>query len=253
MAILAISSLASGQGAPAIAPSNINVEPIRSTFPEVVGKDDVNSHAEFDRVRIGPLLGFGLPNLLNFGGLVRFNRYVGAGVNVGFIPTLKISYYGHALISYHEFDIHGRVFPFGGGAFVGVGMGYETARGTFRSSTDISSYLGLLPPGVNLPNPLIYESTAAIRTLILTPQLGYLYMSELGLSIGIDVGLQLPVTASKIDFSSHLGLPAGTPESLATQIRTQLLEPSDAAVRGTLYTIGRTPLPTINIRLGWLL
>ncbi len=89
--------------------------------------------------------------------------------------------------------------------------------------------------------------------MVLTPQIGYLYTTGIGFSIGIDVGAQLPIAPSQINFKSQLTLPAGTPQVLVDQVRTQLLEPNDQKVKNTLQTIGRAPLPTINLRVGWLL
>ena len=53
--------------------------------------------------QIGPVVGAGLPSLINFGVAVKLTRYVGAGINIGIIPTLKISYYGQATLAYQEY------------------------------------------------------------------------------------------------------------------------------------------------------
>lgn len=194
------------------------------------------------------MVGVGLPNLLSFGGLVKITRYFGGGINIGLIPTVKISYYGDAKLLYQEYDVFGRIFPFGGGFFVGAGVGYETVKGTL---TDSMSTASLPPiPGITLPSSFQYDSAGSVRTLVLTPQIGYFYTTKIGFSIGLDVGAQLPIAPSQITFNSRL-----TPNSsqFANLIRTQFMEPTDKKVYDTLQTIGRTPLPTFNIRIGWLL
>jgi len=107
--------------------------------------------------------------VLSFGGAIKLTRYFGAGLNIGLIPTIRISLYGEAELSYQEYDIYGRIFPFGGMFFVGAGAGYATIAGSLRSSYDVRAYQKLAP---GLPDELSVESEASVRTLVLTPQIG---------------------------------------------------------------------------------
>jgi hypothetical protein len=198
-------------------------------------------------------VGVGLPNLLNFGALLKLTRYFGAGLNIGLIPTVKISYYGQAKLAYQEYDIYGHIHPFGGGFFLGAGVGYESVQGTVSNTMDTSPYATLLPPGLVVPNPLTYQSSGTVKTLVLTPQIGYLYTTDIGFTLGIDIGAQVPIAPSQIKFQSQLVLPPTTPQQLVDQIHSQLLDPNDQKVRSTLQTIGRAPLPTFNLRVGWLI
>ena len=197
-------------------------------------------------------MGVGLPNLFSFGGLLKLTRYLGGGINIGLIPTVRVSYYGQATLLYQEYDVFGRLFPFGGGFFVGAGVGYETVKGTMTEKMDTSSFPNLAP-GLSIPNPLVYESSGTVKTLVLTPQIGYLYTMDIGFSVGIDIGAQVPIAPSQIKFKSQLILPPGMPQQLVDQVHSQLLDRADLNVRNTLQTIGRAPLPTINLRVGWLL
>ena len=215
-------------------------------------KADENSGL-FGPIRLGPMIGVGLPNLLSFGGLLKVTRYLGGGLNIGLIPTVRVSYYGQATLLYQEYDIYGRIFPFGGGFFLGAGAGYETVKGTMSDKMDTSSFSSVLPPGLSVPNPLVYQSSGTVKTLVLTPQIGYLYTTDIGFSIGVDIGAQVPIAPSQVTFKSQLTLPPGTPQQLVDQVHSQLLEPNNQKVRNTLQTIGRAPLPTINLRVGWLL
>ncbi|HEV8246749.1 MAG TPA: hypothetical protein VGP93_13320 [Polyangiaceae bacterium] len=194
--------------------------------------------------RIGPLLGLGLPSVFSIGGTLKLTRYIGAGVTFGIIPTLRLSYYGDAVLSYHQYDIYGRIYPFGGGFFLGAGAGYVTVQGTLSKTIDISAYA---VPGSGLPNSLEYESKGSVRTLVLTPVLGYLYTFGSGFSLGFDAGVQFPIAPSEVDFESKVQ--GGVPQAVVDQY----LGPVDKSVRDTLQTIGRTPLPTFNLRIGWLL
>jgi hypothetical protein len=96
---------------------------------------------------------------------------------------------------------------------------------------------------VVVTSPLEIDSVANVRTLVLTPQIGLLKTFQAGFSIGIDVGAQIPIAPSKVDFSTSV--PPGIPPSIVA--------PNDDKVRSTLTSIGRTVLPTVGVKIGWLL
>jgi hypothetical protein len=215
-------------------------------------EDEDDGGGLFGPIRLGPMVGVGLPNVLSFGGLLKLTRYLGGGINIGLIPTIRVSYYGDAKLAYQEYDVFGRIFPFGGGFFLGAGVGYETVKGTMVDNLDLSAYSGD-PLVASLGNPLHYESAGSVKTMVLTPQIGYFYTTSIGFSIGLDVGAQLPIAPSQIKYASHWTSPPGMLPDVATLIQTKLIGPNDDKVRNTLSTIGRQPLPTFNIRIGWLL
>src|ERR1017187_4093418 len=133
--------------------------------------------------QIGPVVGTGLPSLINFGIAIKLTRYVGAGINIGIIPTLKISYYGQATLAYQEYDVYARVYPFGGAFFLGTGIGYETVQGTLATTVDLTAYQQGLPAGL-LPNSVDYASQGSVKTLVLTPQIGLFHTFGSGSSLG---------------------------------------------------------------------
>lgn len=173
--------------------------------------------------------------MLSIGGTLKITSYLGGGATFGLIPTVQLSYYGEAVVSYQHYDFYGRIYPFGGGFFIGAGAGYVTVEGTLTNTFD---YMGLSQD---------YESKGSVRTLVLTPVLGYLHTVGSGFSLGLDAGVQLPIAPSEVDFESRS----------SGDVPQQFIEPyrqsTDQAVRDTLEKVGRTPLPTFNVRLGWLL
>jgi hypothetical protein len=218
--------------------------------PQNSSRDDDSSDSLF---RIGPVVGVGLPNLLSIGGMLKLTNYLGFGVNVGLIPSTNISFYGEATLSYQEYDVYGRLFPFGGGFFLGTGIGYATIKGTMKDSFNTSSYqIQAQVAGIAIPNPLVYESNGSVKTMIITPQIGYFYTTDIGFSIGLDLGAQIPIAPSDVNYESKLSLPSGTPDVVASSIQSKYVAPNDKKVKDTLETIGRTPLPTINLKVGWL-
>jgi hypothetical protein len=80
--------------------------------------------------------------------------------------------------------------------------------------------------------------------MVLTPQLGYLYTAKIGFSIGMDIGAQIPIAPSQVEFESTV--------KPAEVRQLQPVRDQEKKVRDTLEAIGRTPIPTVNLRVGWL-
>lgn len=219
-------------------------EPPKDTVSQPETEDEYKGL--FGPLRIGPMVGSGLPNLLSFGGALKLTRYFGAGVSFGLIPTLHIAYYGEATVTYHEYEAYAHLHPFGNGFFLGAGVGYETVKGTLTDTVDTSSYTSQAAQ-LGLPATVRYMSRGSVHTLILTPVLGYLHTFRSGFSLGIDVGAQIPIAPSQITFTSQTD-----PGELAS-IVAPYSESIDQKVRDTLERIGRTPIPTLSVRMGWLL
>lgn len=251
------------QGAPYVATNAGNAPPSQAaphvanastqTYQEESPTEKSSRGGLLGPIRLGPMIGAGLPNLLNFGLLLKITDYFGAGVNVGLIPTLRVSYYGDATLNYDELDGFVRIHPFAGGFFIGSGLGYATISGSFTDTFDTSAYASQIPAGLAIPNQVTYSSQGSVRTLVITPQIGYFYTTEIGFSLGIDFGAQVPIAPSNVQFESQLPLPPNAPPQIVQAVQTQLLDPSDSEVRSTLESIGRTPIPTVNVRIGWLL
>jgi hypothetical protein len=224
-------------------------------------REEMRSHEATDNwngllgpFQIGPVVGAGLPSLLNFGVAIKLTHYVGAGINIGIIPTLKISYYGQATLAYQEYDVYARVYPFGGAFFLGTGLGYEAVQGTLATTVDLTPYQQGLPAGL-LPNSVDYASQGSVKTLVLTPQIGLFHTFRSGFSLGFDVGLQVPIAPSQVTLKSQANFLADPqiPEATRQQLNNQYVKPTDDQVRSTLETIGRTIIPTFNVRIGWLI
>lgn len=205
-----------------------------------------DSKGLFGPFRIGPVVGVGLPNLLNVGVMLKVTRYFGAGVNLGVIPTMRIAYYGDATLAYQSYEAYGRIHPFGGGLFVGSGVGYAHARATHSNRYDISEEAAMYPQ-LGLPDTVTVDGEGTAQALVLTPQLGYFHIFSSGFSAGADLGVQIPVARSKSSFDRRISVPV--PEELAEEY----IGPTDRKVRDTLEDIARTPIPSVNLRIGWML
>ena len=213
-------------------------------------KNDDHYGGPFAPFRLGVLAGGGLPDLLSLGGQLKLTRFFGAGVNIGLIPTVKIAYYGDATLSYQEYDVYGHIYPFGGAFFLGAGVGYATIHGTLASKFNLSPVRAMYPGVPGIPASVDVTSEAQVRTLVLTPQLGFLKVFDVGFAIGVDVGAQIPIAPSQVAFSTAA---PGLRGPIASVVQTQYINPNDQKVRSTLDKIGRTPLPTFNLKIGWFL
>jgi hypothetical protein len=205
--------------------------------PDAKDKED---EEETDHFKIGPVIGVGIPSVLSIGGTLKLTRFLGGGANIGLIPTVQLSYYGDATLSYQHYDIYGRLYPMGGGFFLQGGAGYATVDGTLSKQFAQMGY------------SCTYQSTGSVRTLMLTALLGYFYTTSIGFSIGADAGAQIPIAPSQVKFESKMD-PCDVPQQLIDIVAKPYIDQTDASVRDTLESIGRTIIPTVNLRLGWIL
>lgn len=204
---------------------------------------------KIDQFKIGVLLGTGAPSLLSIGGALKVTRFLGAGVDLGLIPRVALKYYGEATVEYEHLDFYGRVYPFGGGLFIGAGLGYASVNAT------LSTRVSALPISVAGVPDLQYDAQGSVKTMVLNALIGYLYVTDIGFTIGFDAGARIPIAASDVTFSRDVSpspCPMG-PGPACNALLDTYLGPTDREVQSTLERLGRTTLPTLNLRLGWMM
>jgi hypothetical protein len=209
--------------------------------------EDRDRRERVDQFKIGPVVGVGVPSVISVGGTLKVTRFLGAGVNLGLIPKVQLSYYGDATLSYQHVDVYGRLYPFGGGFFLHGGLGYANINGTLTGKQSYAQSGG--------SGSVDYKGVGKVRTPTLTALIGYFYTTSIGLSFGLDAGAQIPVAPSTIEFNSTYTLITNPPEA-APLFRPQAdayAEKANQSVRDTLEKIGRTTIPTVNFRIGWIL
>jgi hypothetical protein len=211
--------------------------PVAAAAPEP-SKNGDDSGGLLGPFRIGVLVGTGLPEVANFGAQLKLTRFVGIGVNVGLIPTVRIKFYGEAAQKYQEYDLYGHIYPFGGSFFLGAGVGYAQIDGTIVQHVSVPDF------------STDVTSDATVRTMVLTPQVGFLKIFPVGFALGLAVGAQIPIAPSQVEFNTAA---PGLPPALAEIIQREYINPNDEKVRETLEKIGRTPLPTMSLKIGWFL
>jgi len=195
--------------------------------------------------RIGPVIGVGLPSLINVGGVIKLTRYFAAGINIGIAPDVKFAYYGEATVSYHAYQIYGHIHPFGGGFYLGASVGYALARGTDEQTIELPASIHMVYP--SLGNSITLKSEGSVQTMVLTPELGYFKTWKSGFSMGVGAGLQLPIASSDVKFDQDVNA------DVPAEVLKQYLDPTAHAVKDTLERVGQAIIPTVGISVGWLL
>jgi len=177
-----------------------------------------------DHWRVGALAGVGFPRPLAVEGIVKLERVLALGLEYSALPQISVS---DVQVSAWAIAGSARVFPFRGPFFVGLRAG----RQHVNAQASVSGY------GYTVPVAL------GVDTTFLNPQLGLLWTWEPGFSIGIDAGLQIPLTSST---SSQLN---ATPPSSAQQY----VAPAQDRIESVAGRIGQTVLPAIDLlRIGVL-
>jgi hypothetical protein len=156
---------------------------------------------------------------------------------------VHFSYYGQATVSYQDYGVYAHVHPFGGGFLLGGEIGYANVKAHYAGSYDTSRYAALgAPPSITTVND------GSVHTLVVTPELGYIYTWRAGFTFGFDVGAQIPAASSRVEFQQHV-----VAKGLPSELLEPYLAPDQEKVRHTLAKVGQTVLPAFHIRIGWLL
>ncbi len=166
-------------------------------------------------LRVGVLGGIGFPRPLAIEALAVFSGLVAVGVEYGALPAITVDGVSASLWSVAA-DL--RVFPFQGAFYLGLRAGRQHARAT--TSIAIGSFGDA-------------TEVLDLDSWFLNPRVGFLWTTREGLSLGVEAGVQFPLSPG---VSSSLPL---------------ALYPS---AQRTIDALGSSVLPTIDLlRIGLLL
>ncbi|HSO38289.1 MAG TPA: hypothetical protein VLT33_37430 [Labilithrix sp.] len=177
-----------------------------------------SSDDDRDAFRIGVLGGIGFPRPLALEGLVKIDRVVGLGVEYSLLPKTT---FGSVETSFWAIAADARVFPFRNGFFIGMRAGRQVLS---ASASFSAGALGTL------------TESARAETWFLNPRLGFLWTWRSGFTVGIDAGVQIPLSNARTST-----IPEGLPVDISGTI---------ASVQETLGT-GVTPTVDL-LRVGFL-
>ena len=170
-----------------------------------------------DHFRGGVLGSVGFPRPLAIEGFVKIERILGVGVEYSALPSLSVSG-----VNTHFWAIaaDARVFPFKNAFFIGLRAGRQHLGGD--ATVTVAPYGSL-------------NETLSVDSTFVNPRLGFLWTWEPGISLGVNIGVQVPVSTS----SSN---------SLPSQVAI------DSRITRVTNTLGRYALPTLDLlQIGVLL
>lgn len=178
---------------------------------------DDGTRSEVEHVRIGAIGGVGFPRPLAVEGMVKIERVVGLAVEYSVLPNIRVSD-----VDVNSWALAGdlNIFPFQGGFFIGAKGGRQHVA--TATTIDAGSY------GTA-------SGSMTVDTWFVNPRIGYLKTWNSGFTLGIDAGVQIPISSS-VEATASDGLEV----------------PSEVQDFGK--KLGQTVLPTIDLlRLGFML
>lgn len=215
--------------APAVEPPPPALPPAR-TPPSPRAHEPTSGSCLLGDFCLGPVLTLGAINPLGIGAQVR-NKYLGAGIDYQFIPSLTIS---NTSARWSLFSVDARVFPFGGSFFLGLGFGYQSFSAARTESTEYGD--------VNVKGEL------GIPML----KLGIGFIGSSGFVMGIDLGLGFPLGGTNVDFQVKSDAASEfqdepTYQNTLADVRRSVNDAADAAVKVLPF------IPQLNLfRIGYL-
>ncbi|MGY3805372.1 FecR family protein [Pigmentibacter ruber] len=191
---------------------NIVPPPVVPPVKEAAAKDK-NDEADDDTeyFRIGPTFSAGMFNFFSFGLESRLFHFLGLSANIGGIQNFNLKNYPQlsdrinnnnnntpiqstqADISHLE--VRAVIYPFFGSFFIGAAYGNRKVDARIDACEYISNFGGTCIP---------LRAYLKINTTYVTPQFGWLFVSKSGLSIGTELGVQIPVQSGSEDFNAQV-------------------------------------------------
>lgn len=169
-------------------------------------------------VKLGFLGGVGFPRPFSFEAMLKIEDTVAIGAEYSFLPTTSVS---GTDVSYRAVAGDLRIFPLQSAFFFGARFG--------RQHLSASASRTVAPYGT-------FDESMTVDTWFVNPRLGFLWTFGSGLTVGIDAGLQIPLSHSE---TSTL------PASLQAKAPSGLTALTD--------TLGARVLPTVSLlQLGML-
>jgi len=187
---------------------------------------------EANPMRLGLMVGIlSFPRPLEAEVVLKMGRWFGLGLEGSFLPTLRAP--GDAA-SLDLKAVQGmfRWYPFGGAFFLGAGLGYQNFIGSLGQTVDG----GDLQVSADMSGPYF------------APQLGWMWITDSGFSVGVTLGLQVPIPREPVVSSTYNGQPVpGMPTASVSQNVIDTAHSNESSVRSIAKFIVRYPFPEIDL------
>jgi hypothetical protein len=185
-------------------------------------------HGPLGSAHVGVVAGAGLPDGVSVGLVARAFRRLGAGVTAAMLPETSLPGLDGARVVRVSGEGHARVYPFGGAFFVGLGLGGMQLKGSMTERT------------VAFRTEQRAEGRGYASALYVAPQVGFLWLTKIGVAFGCDAGAQIPVAWSEPVFDVDkygLVVPVEGKGDLAAALRMA----------------SSSVMPAVSVRLGFVL
>lgn len=175
-------------------------------------------------VTVGPVAtAIGAPSPFRVGIEAKYEDLAALVADYGFLPSLSLGDYG---VKYNSWRITGRFHPFRGAFYVGVGFGHQSFTGTLTRNESVAAIF---------TGPVTYQID--IDATLLVPQVGWQWEWESGFFLGMELGVQIPLSPTATASSNAPATFQQTPQYKSGQ--------ADVEDKGKTY--GKTPLPHVAL------
>lgn len=140
-------------------------------------------------VRAGPTVGLGAPDGVRFGLFAKWKGVLSAGGAFSYLPTMNVPGADAAIVRVSG-EAFARVHPFRGAFFLGVAGGYAQTKGTM---TEVQTAFR---------QDQRVEAHAYAKGMYVAPHMGFQWMLPLNFTVGFDVGVEIPVGKSGVEFDA---------------------------------------------------
>ena len=187
--------------------------------------------------RIGLLVGIiALPRPIEAELAVKLSRWFGLGVEGSFLPQLTAPG-GTAQLDLKALQGVFRWYPFGAVFYLGGGIGFQNFVGSISQVVDGG----------------VMKVTADMSGGFFVPQVGWMWIMDSGFSIGLSLGLQIPIPREPVVSTTYNGQPVPSmPYGDVTQDVIDTAQNNESTVRSLAKFIMRYPFPELDLlRLGF--
>jgi hypothetical protein len=179
-------------------------------------------------VRLVPAIGVGAPDGMRFGVFAKWKGVIALGGAFSTLPETKLPGLGASVVRVGG-EAFARVHPFQGAFFLGVAGGYAQTKGAMADQVEAFRQVQRV------------ETRGYANAVYVAPHLGFQWMLPMGLTVGFDAGVEIPVVSHDPTFdAAKYGLVVP-------------IEPTGSAADATHF-VATMPVPVIHIlELGYAL
>ncbi len=179
-------------------------------------------------VRLAPTVGVGAPDGVRFGAFAKWRGLLAGGGAVSYLPDTPVPG-ADATARRVSAEAFARVHPFHGAFFLGIAGGYAQTKGTMTEERMAFRQVQRV------------QAHAYVNSVYVAPHAGFQWMLPLRLTVGFDVGAEIPLVSNGPDFdAAKYGL-------------VMPIEGKGTVADATRY-VAKSPIPVIHfLEIGYAL